>query len=283
MMMPARKHFPDKLPVCGKRIALAVAGMGLAAGAAALLYRRFGPSTYLRFPTMFGQARVYQVADDAGNPVRLLEVGGIVQSGTYVDDEHCYDLVFEYLKKYDLMFDPASAGLPEGAPVRRVLVLGCGGYDYPEHLLAHHPEVTVDAVEIDPAITAIARRHFFLDRALEEFDVEQTGRLKLIEGDARAYLERSDVLYDAIVNDTFDAGEPAPGLLGLEAARAVHARLVDGGWYLTNVVAALEGPRSAFLQQQVDDLKHVFSEVYVLPCATDSFSDDDNVIVVARK
>ena len=222
---------------------------------------------------MFGPARVYQVLDDQGNPVRLLEVGGIVQSGTYIDDDRCYDLVF----------DPASAGLPAGKPVRRVCVLGCGGYDYPEHLLAHHPEVVVDAVEIDPAITAIAQRYFFLDRALEEFDVESTGRLNLIEADARAYLEQPGPLYDAIVNDTFDAGEPAPSLLGVDAARAVHARLTDGGLYLTDVVAALEGPRSAFLKQQVRDLEQVFSSVHVLPCATDCLTDEDNVIVVACK
>lgn len=266
-----------------KRFVVGMACVGAAIAAGVALYRRFGPATYQRFSTMFGPARVYQVLDDQGNPVRLLEVGGIVQSGTYVDDDHCYDLVFEYLKKYDAMFDPASVGLPEGVPVRRVCVLGCGGYDYPEHLLAHHPEVMVDAVEIDPAITAIAKRYFFLDRALEEFDVETTGRSNLIEADARAFLEQPGTLYDAIVNDTFDAGEPAPSLVGMDAVRAVHARLVDGGLYLTNVVAALEGPRSAFLQQQVRDLEQVFSEVRVLPCATDCFTDDDNVIVIARK
>ena len=266
-----------------RKLVAACIGAVAVTAVAAVLYRRFGPSTYRRFSTMFGPARVYQVLDDQGAAVRLLEVGGIVQSGTYVDDDRCYDLVFEYLKKYDVMFDPVSAGLPEGAPVHRVCVLGCGGYDYPEHLLAHHPEVVVDAVEIDLAITAIARRFFFLDRALEEFDAESTGRLNLIEADARAYLEQQGPLYDAIVNDTFDAGEPAPSLQGVDAARAIHARLSDGGLYLVNVVSALEGPRSAFLRQQVNDLAQVFEEVRVLPCATDCFADEDNVIVVARK
>ena len=272
MMWRLQELLGEKALRMGMGVAVAIA----ATGVVAWFYRRFGPSTYLRFPTRFGTARIYQVDDGQGNTVRLLEVGGIVQSGTYVDDDRCYDLVFEYLKKYDVMFERTE-------PIGRVCVLGCGGYDYPEHLLAHHPEVMVDAVEIDPAITALARRYFFLDRALEEFDAEELGRLNLVEADGRAYLEQPGPTYDAIVNDTFDAGEPAPSLVGVDAARAIHARLNPGGLYLVNVVSALEGPRSSFLHQQVDDLEQVFSQVDVLPCATDHFSDDDNVIVVATK
>ena len=258
-----------------KAIALGLAGFAAAAGVGTWLWRRFGPATYARFDTLFGQAKIYQVEDDDGSPVRLLSVGDIVQSGTYVDDDRCFDLVFEYLKRYDAMFDA-------GIPIRRVLVMGCGGYDYPEHLVAHHPDVVVDAVEIDPAITALARRYFFLDRLIEEYETEETGRLNLICADARTYLEQEGPLYDAIVNDTFDAGEPAPGLVGEEAARAVRARLVPGGLYLTNVVSALEGPRSAFLQQQVDTLQTAFSQVDILPCAKDNLTEEDNVIIVAR-
>ena len=240
-----------------------------------VLWRRFGPSTYLRFNTMFGRARVYQVEDDAGSPVRLLEVGGIVQSGTYVDERYT-QLVFEYLKRYDLMFDAER-------PIRRVAVLGCGGYDYPEHLIARHPDVRVDAVEIDPAITAIARQYFFLDRVIEEFDAERTGRLNLVCADALAFLRETDARYDAIVNDCFDAGAPPAHLTGRAFAEAVHDRLVPGGLYLTNIVSPLEGPRSAFLHEQVALLESVFQHVSMFPCDPDSLTEPDNVIVVATK
>ena len=251
--------------------------IGIAAGAsiaACALWRRFGRGTYLRFPTMFGRARVYQVEDDAGRAVRLLEVGGIVQSGTYVDDERCYDLVFEYLKRYDLMFGRKQ-------PIRRVCVLGCGGYDYPEHLVAHHPAVSVDAVEIDPAITAIARRYFFLDRLVEEFDAERTGRLNLVCADALEFLENAEGRYDAIVNDCFDAGAPPAHLVGERFAHAVKARLAPGGIYLTNIVAALDGPGSTFLNEQMALLERVFGFVRAIPCATDDLTSPDNVIVCA--
>ena len=219
---------------------------------------------------MFGRARVYQVEGDGGEPVRLLEVGGIVQSGTFTSDERCYDLVFEYLKRYDLLF--------EDRDVRRVCVLGCGGYDYPEHLIAHHPEVTVDAVEIDPAITAIAQRYFFLDRLIEEFETERTGRLNLVTADALAHLQSGSPAYDAIVNDCFDAGKPPAHLTTREFAEAARARLAPGGIYLTNIVAA-----PAFLDAQAALLRDVFGNVEVHPCAEDYLTEPDNVVLAAHR
>ena len=213
--------------------------------------------SYLRFKTMFGTARVYQVDDDEGETVRLLEVDGIVHSGTYLDERYT-ELVFEYLKRYDLLFEKLDQ-------VRRVCVLGCGGYDYPEHLIAEHPDTVVDAIEIDPTITAIARRYFFLDRLIEEYETERTGQLNLICADALDFLKSTETCYDSI-----------------EFAQTVHDRLVPGGLYLTNIVSALEGPASAFLHQQVDLLRSVFADVTIEPCASDEFAEEDNVIVIAR-
>jgi len=256
-------------------MAITAVGVTALALAAVAIRNRFFSGTYLHFDTMFGKTRVYQVSDDAGRSVRLLEVGGIVQSGTYVDDDYT-DLVFEYLKRYDMMFE-------SGKPIERVCVLGCGGYDYPEHLIAHYPDVVVDAVEIDPAITSIARRYFFLDRLIEEYDTEVTGRLRLICADALEHLQQPGPLYDAIVNDVFDAGAPPSHLTTEKFIQAVHARLAPSGLYLTNIVSPLEGPDARFLHEQVALLQSIFNRVDVYPCATDEFADADNVIVIAQK
>ena len=253
--------------------ALGAATLGAAVVAAAAAWRHFGPHTYLRFSTMFGRARVYQVEDDEGEAVRLLEVGGIVQSGTYVDERYT-ELVFEYLKRYDLMFQTNRV-------IRRVAVLGCGGYDYPEHLIAHHADVQVDAVEIDPTITAIARRYFFLDRLIEEYETQQSGRLNLICADALEHLRQTDTRYDAVVNDCFDAGAPPEHLTTRTFAEAVHLRLAPDGLYLTNIVSPLEGPGAAFLHEQMQILGSVFRHVRAIPCDPDSLTEPDNVIVVA--
>lgn len=250
--------------------ALAAAGVGLVAGA--LLHRRHR-DTYRCFPTRFGRARVYQVLDDDGSPVRLLEVGGIVQSGTYLDERYT-EPVFEYLRAYDLMFQA-------GRPIRRVAVLGCGGYDYPEHLVAAHPRVAIDAVEVDPAITALARRYFFLDRLLEEYRPEEEGRLNLIEDDALTFLQAPGDHYDAIVNDTFDGGAPPAHLAGGRFLEAVHSRLEPGGLYLTNIVAPLTGDGAGFLYRQMALMGEVFACVYVFPCDRGSLEEPDNIIAVA--
>jgi spermidine synthase len=252
---------------------LGIFAAALAAGAA-WAYRRYSAGTYLRFETMFGKARVYQVADDEGEAVRLLEVGGIVQSGTYLEERYT-ELVFEYLKRYDELFELNPAA-------KSICVLGCGGYDYPEHLIANHPDTIVDAVEIDPAITAIARRYFYLDRLIEEYETEQTGRLSLVCADALEHLQACGKRYDAIVNDTFDAGEPPEHLTTRAFAQAVRDCLAPGGMYLTNIVSALEGPGAQFLNEQVALLESVFDDVEVLPCDKDSVSVQDNVIVIAR-
>lgn len=250
-----------------------ILGMAAAGIAAALLALKDYRETYLTYPTRFGRARIYQVLADDGSPVRLLEVGGIVQSGTYLDERYT-EPVFEYLRAYDLMFQADR-------PIRKVCILGCGGYDYPQHLVAAYPEVAVDAVEVDPAITALARRYFFLDRLLAEYRPEEEGRLSLIEADALEFLRGTSHSYDAIVNDAFDGGTPPEHLAGIAFLEAVRNRLNPGGLYLTNIVAPLTGAGSEFLYRQIALMGTVFAHVYIFPCDSGSLDDPDNIIAVA--
>ena len=231
--------------------------------------------------TRFGTALVFSVEDDDGEPVRVLNVGGMYQSATYLDERYA-DLVFEYYKLYDHMFEAT----PAGQPVRNVLMVGGGGYAYPKHLIAHYPNVRIDVVEIDPKITAIAERYFFLDRLIEEYETEATNRLGLQTGDGRAVLEAlaadpHGIRYDAILNDSFRGKDPAASMTTVETARAVKACLVPGGLYLSNVVSALEGHDARFMRAIVTTLKQVFAHVYVIPCDSDEFADKDNAMVIA--
>ena len=172
----------------------------------------------------------------------MMNVAGTMQSGTYLDDDTYCDLAFSYTRDYDCMF-------LAGVPVRDVLVLGGGGYSYPKHLIAHRPETFVTCVEIDPVVTAIARRYFFLDRLFEEYDLDEAGRLQLVEGDAREFLEQSDERYDAIVNDCFAGMSLVESLATREAAQLYHEHLREGGVYLSNVIGAVEGPRSRAMRR----------------------------------
>lgn len=261
-------------------IALIAAIVAALIAGLALLLRKYlrEAGIYIMPHTKFGTALVFTIEDDNGEPMRVLNVGGMYQSATYLD-EHYADPPFVYHALYDHMFEA------EPQPTS-VLMIGGGGYAYPKHLVAHHPQTSIDVVEIDPKITALAQRYFFLDRLIEEYDTEENGRLGLIEGDGRKVLDAlsADVTgkrYDAILNDSFHGKEPVLSLATVEAARAIKACLNPEGVYLSNVVASLEGEDARFLRRVTATLRQVFAHVYVIPCEDESLAEKDNAMVVA--
>jgi len=228
------------------------------------------------YKTMAGTTHVYEVVYDDGKLVRVMNVKGTYQSATYLDDE-CYELVFGYHRAYNAMF----ASEPPATPIRRVAMLGGGGFSYPKHLVATHPDISVDVVEIDPMVVAIAERWFYLDRLAAEFEVEETDRLSIYIDDARAFLDEGDSTYDAIVNDCFSARVPVMSLATVEAARAIHRRLNPGGMYLSNVISALRGPDAKLLHRVMATLQGEFAHVHVLPGSEGLPRLVDNYVVIA--
>jgi spermidine synthase len=83
----------------------------------------------------------------------------------------------------------------------------------------------MDVVEIDGMITEIARKYFFLDKLIEEFDLESNDRLRLINEDGRTYLNNNDTQYDAILNDAFSGDNPAKTLTTLENIKNIKKSL----------------------------------------------------------
>ncbi len=229
------------------------------------------------YQTMSGPAHVYEMVYDDGKPVRVIRVQGTFQSATYIDDDECYELVFAYHRAYNAVFEAADAA----HPVRRVAMLGGGGFSYPKYLIAHHPDVSVDVVEIDPMMVSLARRWFYLDRLEIEFETEKNDRLRIFTEDARRFLEETSERYDVILNDCFVARTPVMSLATIEAVRAIAARLNEGGLYLTNVISALRGERAELLHAVMRTLGQVFSHVYVLPGSEGLPRLVDNYVVVA--
>ena len=230
--------------------------------------------------TKGGMARVKTVQDAAGERVRVLQQGGVYQSATYLDKRR-FEPVFAYIWAFDTMFqaDGTLRGV-EGHGIERVLMLGGGGFSYPKHALATHPELSMDVVEIDPAVVRLARRWFFLDE-LEKLAGE---RLGLITADARAYLAQAIVdgtRYDAIVNDCFSGATPVQSVATLEALLHIKACLRPGGIYLANVVSANGGEDISFLRDFVATTAAVFSSVHVVPCEDEVFGGEDNYLVLA--
>ena len=161
-------------------IGLALGALGVAGVSALLAYgvRKADPRFYR---TKFGPAVVCTTTDADGRAVRLLLVGRSVQSATYVDEEYRAEPVFDYYLAFDLMFDAKP-------DIERVLMVGGGGYAYPKHIIATRPEVHMDVVEIDPAITRIALTDFYLAEYLFDYPFGGTYDLGRICADGCDYL-----------------------------------------------------------------------------------------------
>lgn len=228
-----------------------------------------------RYKTMFGTARVYEPMWH-NTRIRVLDLGHSYQSATFLDERWC-DLPFPYLEQYDRIFDA-------NRPMRDLCMLGGGGYAYPKHVIAHYPDARIDVVEIDPQITAIARRHFFLDRLEHTYLAQQKDQLGLVCDDALNHLTscvQRGRTYDAILNDCFAGTMADDALTTNEAIRLARACLTPDGMYLTNVIGTLEGPLADDLMGLAAILSTEFAHVMAFPCQFEDHTESNNIMVLA--
>ena len=113
--------------------------------------------------------------------------------------------------------------------IRRVLVLGLGGGSIPVYLQRFLPDAAIDAVELDPGVIEVAKKYFGL---------RETGKLRLIAGDARMYLNRHPEPYDLIVVDTFTGSYIPFHLMTKEFYQLVRNRLSPHGVAAFNFLPA---------------------------------------------
>jgi spermidine synthase len=111
-------------------------------------------------------------------------------------------------------------------PVRRVLVLGNGGGSTARSLAALYPRMTIDGVELDPAVTEAARRYLGLSGI---------PRLHVVTADARAYLRGTTTRYDVIAADVYRQPYIPFQVATREFFAEVRAHLTRGGCVALNV------------------------------------------------
>lgn len=264
----------------GNATAGIVAGVAIGAVAVGAAAIAVGSKCLQLARTHSGVARVKNARGANGERVRVLQQGGVYQSATYLGRRR-FEPVFEYIRAFDAMFE-AEPAMREAAGhgVDRVLMLGGGGYSYPKHALTARSELEMDVVELDASVTLLARRWFYLD----ELERAAGNRLHLITSDARSYVGgtiASGVRHDAIVNDCFAGAEPVRSLATAAALREAKACLRPGGLYLANVVSVHEGENIDFLRDVVATASVVFERVWVVPCVDETFSGEDNYLVIA--
>ena len=73
-------------------------------------------------------------------------------------------------------------------------MIGGSGYAFPKYYLSRYPNATIDVVEIDPGLTALAREHF---------NLPDDERLKIYHEDGRTFINKCDNKYDAVFMDAW--------------------------------------------------------------------------------
>ncbi len=132
-----------------------------------------------------------------------------------------------------------------------VLFIGGGGYTLPTRLLSSRPEAHAVAVEIDPLITQVVRRHMpqageLIARAGYDALTEalkgaaSAGRLGIVHADGRVYLNETTRRYDAAVMDAFSSASVPAHLVTRETFARLR-EIVRGPVYV-NLIDAPDGP-----------------------------------------
>jgi spermidine synthase len=140
------------------------------------------------------------------------------------------------------------------APPSSLAVLGNAGGTVARAFGIHWPDVAVDGVEIDPAVTEAGRRYLGLG---------DNPRLTTHDADARPFLRRTDRRYDLVYVDAYHQPYVPFYLATREFFRLAHARLRPGGLIALNV-ATVPGDRR-LERELAGTLATVFEEVRVWP------------------
>ena len=150
---------------------------------------------------------------------------------------------------------------------KSALQLGLGAGLLPKELAARGVKVT--AVEIEPQIVDLARRHFDLP---DSVDVRVA--------DARAFLRRDSNRYDLVFLDTFASESTAWHLLTTEAMQEMQQRLNPGGRLVINTVAYATGENAGLARVEAT-VRAVFPEAMVYPARPTQGAELINATLVA--
>lgn len=191
---------------------------------------------------------IFQSHDDYGR-IEVREHGGrrclhlgsrTVQSAFYLHDPLALALSYTEAMLTFVLLQPSPA---------RVLLLGLGGGSVAKFLLHHFPASRIDAVELRPAVIAVAEKYFGL---------APDKRLHLHTGDAADFLltdSAEDAPYDVILVDAYDGEGPADATSNEHFPALCARRLAAHGVVVSNLWSA----QKEVLEAQLLSLSIVFS------------------------
>ena len=221
------------------------------------------------FDTEYSRVQVFRTTDGKiKKEIRAIATDPFfIQTGMFLDSD---ELVLPYAEYYHLLrhFKPNF---------EKTLMIGGAGYSFPKAYLQTYETAKIDVVEIDPQMTEIARRFFRL---------EDDARLQIFHQDGRIFLNQAESSqYDAVLMDAFGSLFSIPfQLTTIEAVQKINHVLKDDGVVIFNLVSAIEGDASRFLQAEMKTYRQVFPQVFLFKINA-HYEDNrvQNLIIVASK
>ncbi len=207
-----------------------------------------------------------KMIEEKDNSYKTLQVDTGLES--YIN-EKTGQMGSKYLYYYDL-FDYFQK------ETNRTLLIGGAAYTYPTHYLNKYPEKTIDVSEIDAKMTELAVEQFNLDM--------NNPRLKIYHQDGRSFLNYTKNKYDCILIDAFKGVNAPFELTTYEAMQNAKNRLNDDGIIITNIISAIRGEDSDFIQYEYATYQAVFDEVKVYQMSPNRADTEiQNLLLVGMK
>lgn len=204
----------------------------------------------------------YQVYNGtyAGQDVRLLTMGpGGSQSGVYTNGST--DLVFNYTKQ--------MAKLVLNAPQnQKILMLGGGAFTIPNYL-ATRINGTIDVVEIDPKLLDIAKQYF---------NYQDHDNVKIINQDARAFLNTNQQKYDIILVDVYSDVSVPFALTTVQYANQLKLSLTDDGLVIVNEIGGKNDTCGPLLSAIHTSYAKSFAKHAALPQSSQDITKTQNIV-----
>lgn len=184
-------------------------------------------------------------------------------------NEQTGEMGSEYLYYYDLFeyFQKDAT---------HTLLIGGAAYTYPTHYLNKFQDKTIDVSEIDSKMTELAVKQFNLDI--------NNPRLRVYHQDGRSFLNYTKNKYDCILIDAFKGVNAPFELTTYEAMQNARNKLNDNGIVIANILSAVEGKKSDFIQYEYATYRTIFDEVKVFRVPSyHTETERQNLILVGIK
>lgn len=181
--------------------------------------------------------------DESGLRVLRFERGGARQTAVKLGDPEHLELPYARL---------VPIGLALADNPRTTLVVGLGGGTLPSLFRRKFPEMTIDAVEIDPEVVSVAKSHF---------GYQDDRKMHCYVDDGRRFIAQHKGRYDVIVLDAFGTDTVPHALTTREFLQSVEDALTGSGIVVGNVWGPGANP---LFDSMIRTYQEIFPSVIVL-------------------